>query len=203
MIEIDSEKFKLSENNFHNKVSDKYQIVIGHTFSSDMGHYKSWMHRENGKYKNTAAFTIEMDGTIHQHYDPKYHSNFVGILGVDQFIIPILLENEGHLTKYEGKYYNWIGDIYNRVEEDIVEQKWRDYEYWAPYTVEQISATAELVKYLCGLFNIPLQVMEHHMQSDNTLDYNGVAYRSNYSKIFTDLSPAFNYLLVKNKIEIK
>ena len=49
----------------------------------------------------------------------------------------------------------------------IVQQKWRNKEFWAPYTDEQTNSMVELVKYLCSVHNIPLQVMEHNTQSDN------------------------------------
>lgn len=202
-LNIDKETHKLSKDNYYEVMSDKHQIVIGHSFSSGMNHIVGWKTRLNGKNKKTAAFTISLSGEIFQHYDPKYCSDFINIKGVNQFIIPIVLENEGWLIKDEEnkRFLNWVGNIYNR-DEDIVPRKWRSKNYWAPYSKEQLESSIKLVKYLCGEFNINQTSIGYNTKVDTIADYNGVAFRSNYSSELTDLSPAFNFAEFKNKLEL-
>jgi len=136
------------------------------------------------------------------HYDPKHHSEFIGVDEIDRHIIPVVLENEGWLVKdsTSGEYLNWIGDIYNE-EDGIVETRWRNHEYWSPYTDEQLESLVKLCKYLCERFDIPLEALAHNTQADVEY-YGGVVYKSNYSKYYTDVSPAFNTTEFKNKLEL-
>ena len=55
-----------------------------------MRHFESWINRRNGNYKKTTPFTIDVDGTIYQHYDPKYYSDFLNC-EQDKCNIPIIL----------------------------------------------------------------------------------------------------------------
>lgn len=193
----------LGVNNYYQTEYNKTQIVIGNSLSSDMRHIIGWKTRLNGNYKITAPFTIAKDGTIYIHYDPKHHSDFIGIREIDRQIIPIVLENEGWLVKdlKTDSFLNWVGDIY-KGSDDIVETRWRNQEYWAPYTSEQMDSLVKLCKYLCGKFNIPLEAIAHNTKAD-VENFSGVAYKSNYSKYFSDVSPAFNTTLFKNKLELK
>ena len=133
--------------NFHQTEYNKTQIIVGNTFASGLDHITRWKTRMNGKYKSTAPFTILRDGTIHTHFDPKHHSDFMGIKDVDRNSIPIVLENYGWLTKdlQNDRYLTWIGDIYNE-EDGIVETRWRNHSYWSQYTSEQIDSLVKLCK---------------------------------------------------------
>lgn len=200
---IDKKLHKLSTDNYITEIHDKHQIIVGHTSHTNMRHVIGWENRLNGKYKNTAAFTIDHKGKIFQHYDPKYQSCFLKNESIDKFIIPIVLENEGWLRKDEdtNKFLNWNGDIYER-EDKVIEKKWRDNMYWAPYSTKQLNSLVDLTKYLCSAFDIPLQTIGHNTKVDVIFDYNGVVFRSNYDKDYTDLSPAFNYISFKKKLEL-
>jgi N-acetyl-anhydromuramyl-L-alanine amidase AmpD len=200
MINIDNLKYKLPRTNYFKKVYKKTQIVIGHTASKDMNHYKGWLNRHNGHYKNTAAFTIDIAGNIHQHFNPKYFSNFIGDTKHNQKVISIVLENEGWLTKSitSGIFTTWIGDEYS---DDVTIRYWRGEMYWANYSELQMSSLIHLIKELSLNFNISLQTIGHNTKVDDIYDYKGIIFRSNFSKEFKDLSPAFNYETLKNKIE--
>jgi N-acetyl-anhydromuramyl-L-alanine amidase AmpD len=192
----------LGVNNFYQTEYPKKQIVIGNSFSKGLTHVTGWRTRVNGKYKKTAPFTITRDGTIYFHYDPKHHSEFIGTEEIDKNIIPIVLENEGWLTKdsdSEG-YLNWVGDIYNE-DDGIIETRWRNHRYWSSYTDEQIESLVRLCKYLCERFEIPLETLAHNTKADVDF-FEGVLYKSNYSKYYTDVSPAFDANEFKNKLEI-
>lgn len=200
MLKVDNKLFALSNKNYFDSEHKKTKIVVGNTFSNHMNHYIGWQKRLNGFSKKTSSFTIDIDGNIYQHYDPKFYSSFVGVEDLDKQIISILIENQGYLIKNIDKnnYIDYVGNIYNG---EVIEKKWRNNEYWATYNDHQIKSLIDLTKMLCNTFNIPLQVIEHNIKIDNINDYNGVLYKSNFSKRYTDLSPAWDYIKFKNKIE--
>jgi N-acetyl-anhydromuramyl-L-alanine amidase AmpD len=201
-IKIDSTTYKLPRINFHKTAKKKTQIVVGNTFSTNMNHYKGWLSRYNGEYKKTAAFTIDKDGNIYQHYDPKYSSDFINNKKVNDFIIPVVIENLGWLINdtTTDKILTWVGDEYIN-EETMVKCLWRTHEYWDGYTESQLDSLIELSKYLSDKFNIPIQTIGHNTKVDDIYEYRGVVFRSNYQRQSTDLTPAFNYELFKSKLE--
>jgi len=201
-MKIDIKKYSLPENNYINVETIKKQIIIGHTGTNKMRHYQKWTNRLNGKYKRTAAFTIDAAGKVYRHFDPIYFSDFLGNLELDKKSIVILLENEGWLAKEGDKneFINWIGHIYNNPDE-VIEKRWRGYLHWAPYAKEQVNATINLVSELCDEFFIPKFAIPHNTKIENIDEFNGVLYRSNLEKHYTDLSPAWNCENFKHKLE--
>jgi hypothetical protein len=200
---IDEVTYALTNNNYIDKESVKKLIVLGHTGNHNMRHVTSWLHRYNKKYKKTAAFTIDTAGFVYRHFDPKYQSRYFNQLDLDNKTIVILLENDGWLVKdNKNEFITWNGDIYNKSN-DIVEKKWRGYNYWCPYTNEQFNSAYKLIKMLCDEFLIPMTAISHNTKIDNLLDNNGIIYKSNLDKHYTDLSPAWPCEEFKNKIELK
>lgn len=200
---IDETKYVLSENNYIQVECIKTQIVIANSFNHDMRHVIGWKNRNNGKYKKTAAFTIDAAGLVYRHFDPKYMSKFFGALELDTKTIVIVLENDGWLLKDKEKnrFITWIGDIYNKSDE-VVEKRWRGYNYWAPYTTEQFDSTIELVKELCDEFYIPITAIGHNTKIESLFGYQGVIYKSNIEKHYTDLTPAWDCVEFKHKLEL-
>lgn len=202
-LKIDTETYKLTADNYHHIQTTKHQIVIGHTFNTGMNHYNGWVKRLNGNYKSTAMFTVDVDGKIYQHFDPKFFSDFINIKGVNESIISIVLVNNGWLSK------ELTGDTYttltgNMVKSDlIIERRWRNQKYWSPYTDEQMDSLIKLIRQLCEKYDIYLKTVGHNTKIDSVFDYEGIAFKSNYSKEFTDLSPAFNFVEFKNNLELK
>lgn len=201
MFEINKKRYKLSDTNYNKLVSTKHQIVIGHTSSSNMKHILAWKNRNNGEYKNTAPYTIDLDGNIFEHFDPKYYSDYLENKDMNRYIIPVLLENEGWLLKdvKTKKYINWIGDTYDR-DEEIFTLKWRNRSIWAPYSTKQQESLVYLLEFLTKKFKIPMKTIGHNTKVDSISDYNGIVFRSNYEKSYTDLSPAFDFENFKNLI---
>jgi N-acetyl-anhydromuramyl-L-alanine amidase AmpD len=202
-MKINNQTYKLGIDNYIKKRHSKHQIVIGSTFSENMNHFNGWKTRNGGKFKRTAAFTIDIYGNIYQHYPVEFYSQFLGIVGLDEHIIPIVIENEGWLVKdiTNDEYINYVGNIYNR-KDSVIEKKWRDQKYWAPYTKEQLESAIDLCKYLCNMFGIEFQTIGHNTKFDGIYDYNGIVYKSNFDKHYTDLNPTWDYLHFKNKIEL-
>jgi hypothetical protein len=201
---IDEHTYILSDDNFVQIETLKKHIIIGHTFNHDMKHYTGWLHRYNGKFKKTAAFTIDTTGFIYKHFKPKYHSRYFNDKKFDKKVIVILLENDGWLMKNGDKneFITWIGDIYKQPNE-VVEKKWRGYSYWSSYTKEQLDSVQDLVRSLCEEFNLPLSSVAHNTAIDRLDDYMPILYRSNLNKNFTDLSPAWDCNGFKEMLENK
>lgn len=190
--------------NFYQSEFMKTQIIIGNTFSNGLNHVTGWETRMNGKYKSTAPITILMDGTIHLHFDPKHHSDFMGIENIDKHSIPIVLENLGWLTKdlQNDRYLTWIGDIYNG-ENKVVEKRWRNHTYWTTYTNEQVESLVNVCEYLCDRFDIPRETFSHNTYVDSVDKFRGVVYKGNFSKFYSDVNPTFMFDEFKNKLELK
>lgn len=202
-MKINKEKFKLKSKNYINRESKKSKIVIGNTFSTDMNHFIGWETRWYGTYTKTSNYTIDIYGNIYEHFSPKYFSNFINDIDTREEVISILIENEGWLVKSlfeKNQYLNYVDDIYKR-ETDVFEKKWRKYRFWAPYNDVQLESASELVKSLCADFDIPLNVISHNTKLEDIKTYEGVLYKSNFEKFYTDISPAWDFNKFKENVE--
>jgi len=200
---IDNTSYKLTKDNYKAVECEKTQIVIGNTNNRDMRHVIGWLHRYNGIYKKTAAFTIDKEGNVFKHFEPKYYTRYFNNLVLDKKTIVILIENEGWLLKNgeNNEFITWVGDIYNQA--NPIEKKWRGYDHWVPYTEKQFESVTNLVKILCEEFDIPMTAIGHNTKVDNIADFSGVVYKSNLDRHFTDISPAWDFEGFKNKLELK
>jgi hypothetical protein len=201
-MKIDKKLYSLPDDSYLKFETIKKQIVIGHTGTNKMRHIEKWKNRLNGKYKKTAAFTIDTNGKVYRHFDPIYFSEILGDIELDKKSIVILLENDGWLTKNveKNEFINWVGHIYNKPE-DIVERRWRNYSYWAPYSDEQFTSAVKLVSNICEEFFIPKFAVPHNTKIEDLEKFNGVLYKSNLEKYYTDLSPAWDFEKFKYKLE--
>lgn len=199
---IDEEKYKLPLKNYIPHKCEKTQIVFGNTFNLNMKHVEGWLNRYNGNYKKTAHFTIDIDGNIFNHFDPNFTSKYFKDNTLNNKSIIILLENYGWLTKNinQNTYNTWFGDIYN-MQSEVVEKKWRNQKYWLVYSEKQFQSAIDLSIFLCDKFNLPKFVMAHNTKIDNIKDFNGILYKSNIEKYYTDLNPSWNFEKFKEKIE--
>tara|TARA_R100000908_G_scaffold23482_1_gene9511 strand:+ start:19503 stop:20129 length:627 start_codon:yes stop_codon:yes gene_type:complete len=200
---INTKRYKLTKKNYIPQGTKKNKIVIGVTYSNNMSHYTGWSNRNNGAYTRTAMFTVSMDGKVYEHFSPNYFSDFMLKPDLNESSITILLENEGWLIKdltNENKYINYVGHIYNR-KDSVINKRWRNQTYWAPFTDKQVDSTIKLVAELCKNFNIPMNVVSHNTNLDDAQNFNGVLYRSNFEKYYTDITPAWDFKYFKNKLE--
>tara|TARA_R110000782_G_scaffold21299_1_gene57339 strand:- start:29749 stop:30348 length:600 start_codon:yes stop_codon:yes gene_type:complete len=195
-----NKKYLLPLANYNEVENIKKQIIIGNTFNYDMKHIISWVNRFNGKYKKTAAFTIDAAGIVYKHFEPSHQSEYFNDLDLNNKSIVILLENEGWLNNNQenNQFISSLGHIYN--EDEVFHKKWREHSHWSPYSKEQIDSAIMLIKGLCKEFFIPLTVMTHNTKIDDLEDYKGVLYKSNLEKHYTDVSPAFNFEYFINNI---
>lgn len=199
---INKEKYKLKEESYNVEKFDKDLIIIGNTLNSGMNHFDVWNNKINGKYKNTATYTVTLKGEIYEHFNPIYYSNFLGAGKFDRKTITIALENEGWLTKdfEHGFYINWSGEKYERKDK-IVEKSWRGRLRWAPYKKKQMDALVFLCEELIEKFKLDKFVSPNNVKVNEFTKKKGIYYRSNYLKTSLDVSPAFNIKYLKEKIE--
>ena len=191
---------RVDHKKYYDNISDKRQVVICNSYSSDIDYMNKWNTRCGGSYKNTVPYSIDLDGTVYEHFNPKYSSVVTG-LDADANLIGINLINEGWLVLGEdNEYFNTFKTIYKR-EPTPLNIEWRGKEYWTPYTKEQMESLVELCKFLCDKFNIETTTMTHNTKVNGVSDLKGILYRSNYSDQYRDVSPAFdfNYLIKKLK----
>lgn len=201
MAIIDTVTYILTNKNYHNELYDKTQIVIGHSFRTDMLHFASWVYRLNGNNKKTANFTINKEGKIYQHYDPKYYSTFINHQQ-DKASISIVLENKGWFKKDSliDRYIDWLGNTYRKDSKDVLMKRWRNHTYWDKYSELQLESLKELIIKLCDDYNIPKNFIGHNTYDENTDLFKGITFRSNYHQESTDVSPAFDMNILKNII---
>lgn len=195
-MNINKKDYILKETNYHKKVYQKTQIVVGHSGRKKMRHFDAWVNRRNGNYKKTSPYTIDIDGTIYQHYDPKYYSDFLNC-EQDKCNISITLVNQGWLKLNDlNVYVDWLGHIYSKNIKPV-EKSWRDYKYWAKYTEKQFVALKKLIDYLSKKFDIEKKVINNNVYDENVDLFKGITFRSNYSRDLTDVSPAFEIEKIK------
>jgi hypothetical protein len=197
-----NKKNRLKDSSYFKKKYKKQQIVIGNSLNVDLKHFDIWNKTISGKYKGTSPYSIGLDGVIYEHYDPSYYSSFLNDENLDKKIISIILENEGWVTKDFNKktFIMWNGNIYNR-KEPLFERKWRGKLRWAPYSNEQMESLVLLCNHLTDKFNIPKEVSSDNITITDYRLKKGVYYRSNYSKNYLDVSPAFNFNYLKENVE--
>lgn len=198
---IDYNSFNLNEKNFYPTENVKRQIVIGNTFNIGMNHFIGWTNRVNGFYKKVSNFTVDVDGKIYQHFDPKYYSDFIPNSLYNKNIISIVLVNQGWLDYdiKDKKYINCFGNLHQGS--GMTEKRWRNHVFWDIYQEKQIESLVKLTKYLLEKYNIPNKVLSHNTYVKDIINFEGVTYRSNWIKDSTDLSPSFDFEIFKNKVE--
>lgn len=190
-MQIDNAKYKIDEINRYKTQNPKTQIVLATSLRKDSHHIIRLTHKEFGKTKRWNTYTISRDGTTFQHYDSKFHSDFLGIKDADKQSISIVLENMGCLFQApQGKYINWINEICDF--NNIIEKEWLGYNYWEKFSEEQIESAVQLCNDLCDEHNIPKMCIEFHHYHKDTIRFRGIVFRSNYIEDSSDINPLFD-----------
>jgi N-acetyl-anhydromuramyl-L-alanine amidase AmpD len=220
---INSTRYVLPLKNYYQSPQAKKAIVLHHTNgwtvvkgtkdTPSMNHFNWW--KSTDKHVST-PYSIDYKGNIYEHFDPQYWAYHLGLgkSSLEKMSIGIELTNEGYMTKdKDGKFFWYSGKVaipYNRPQDEpvFVKKGWRDYNWFAPYSKEQVDSTLFLVKYLCDEFNIKKNFIsdcEYHPEVlDGTFEgiYNHANVRdfpSNRPK--WDLSPAFPFRWFKTQLE--
>jgi hypothetical protein len=152
MVNIDKKKHKIANINYYKSKYKKTQIIIAFSLRKDDYHLKRMYHKEFGISKKWNTFTINRDGVIYQHYDPKYYTDFINKKKIDKQSISIILENMGALIKHDNKYVNWVNEVC--LDDNVKEFRWMGDKYWEIINSKQYNSTIELCNKLCDDFNI-------------------------------------------------
>ena len=202
-MQIDESTYRIKEINRYKTQSPKTQIVLATSLRKDNFHITRLQHKDFGKTKKWNTYTISRSGLIYEHYDPKHHSDFLGIKEADKQSISIILENMGSLFETsDGKHINWINEICE--EDNVVEKNWLGYNHWEQFTVEQIISTVELCRELCEKYGIPKDIIDFNHYHKDITKFRGIVFRSNYIENSSDINPLFNieefYEMLNNEI---
>lgn len=185
--------FKTLESNYSLIPNNKEQIVLGHTSRGIKTYLDGVKLRRSVKIPN---YTIDKEGKIYNHF---VADNYSFVVPNDK-TITLFLENDGWLVKKKKYFYNWVGEVYKG---DVHEQEWRGYSYWAKYSDEQVKSLKELIDNLCMKYTISRNTVGHNTKLLDPTSVKGILCRSNYYEEYTDLSPAFDFSKIKNKIKKK
>jgi hypothetical protein len=131
-------------------------------------------------------------GMVYQLFDTNHSSNTFNNPNIDKKQIKIAIENLGWLNKntITGVLNNWIGDPY-RGEPHI--RNWRNHYFWDTYSDTQIKSLYELCNELCDKHKITKQIVPSHGYFENASNFMGIVCKSNFSSIYTDINPSFNF----------
>jgi hypothetical protein len=191
MLKIDSETYSIKEFNRYNTQIAKTQIILATSLRKDSNHIIRLSHKDYGNTKAWNTFSISRAGEIYQHYNPIYHTDFLGIKEVDSKSISIVLENMGWLVaESDNKYINWINEVCDV--NDIEEKQWLGYNFWEKFPQKQIENTVLLCRRLCDEFVIPKILMDFHHYHKETHKFRGIVFRSNYIEESSDVNPLFD-----------
>ena len=191
MKHIDQETYKVVKECYYKSKHVKTQIIIGSSLRKDNNNSTHLKHKNRGKHKHWSCYTVGRDGSIFEHYDPLYYSDFMGKKAVDKISISVILENMGGLVKVgDNKYINWLNEECDS--KNVGKKKWMLNTYWELYPTNQMKGLAELCKFLCEKFDIRLNCFEIHHHHEQANEYKGILFRSNYDVNGNDLNPFFN-----------
>lgn len=180
------------------KKSKKTQIFLFDTLRRFDEYVSKLKYRDNGKYEDIPHFIISKTGLVYEVFNTNYSSITFNNPEIDKKLIKVAIENLGWLNKntINGFLYNWIGDIYRL---DPYCKEWRGHYYWDIYTDKQYDSINELCKVLTEKHNIPYNVVPSHSHFSDSAKFKGIICKSNYSDIYTDINPSFNFnILLKN-----
>jgi len=193
MLEILDVKDLENKNlNIKKRKTKKSQIILFDTnrkFNDYIGKIK---YRNNGNYSDIPHFIVTKMGLVYNIFNPNYSSNTFNIPKLDNKQIKIAVENLGWLQKntITGILHNWIGDPY-RSEPYV--KKWRGYFYWDPYTEEQTESLNKLCEYIIDNYNIEHNIVQNQGYFKNSIYFNGILSKSNFSTIYSDINPSFKF----------
>lgn len=193
---IDKEKL-----NIVRRKTKKTQIFLFDTQRRLEDYLNKLKYRKNGGYTDIPHFVIGKNGIIHNIYDTDFYSNTFNKKSIDKKLIKIGLENLGWLNKntITGILNNWIGDPY-RQEPHI--KSWRGHVFWDKYTDEQMSTLSDLCNELCEKHEIKKQSINTQGYFKSAHNFEGIICKSNFSDIYTDINPSFNFKIIfKNATE--
>lgn len=197
MLIQDVENLDKKKLNIHRKKTKKTQILLYDTKRRIDDFFNKLKYRRNGEYEDVPHFVISKLGIVYEIYDTNFSSNTFDNSKIDKKQIKIAIENLGWLNKntITGVLNNWIGDPY-RSEPYI--KSWRSYYFWDPYTDTQMKSVSDLCENLCEEHDIFKQIVPSQGFLERASNFNGIICKSNFSSIYTDINPSFDFSIFFN-----
>ena len=200
MMQIDDITYLVKEVNRYKTQTVKTQIVLATSLRKNNYHITRLLHKEVGNTKRWNTYTVSRNGIVFQHYNNKFHSDFLGIKEADKQSISVVMENMGALfVTPTGKYINWLNEICDK--DNVVKKNWLSYDYWEKFTTEQIESIVVLCKQLCEEHNIPKKCIDFHHYHKDTIKFRGIVFRSNYIEDSSDINPLFDIAKFNEMLE--
>jgi hypothetical protein len=189
---IDKDKLNITK-----RKSKKTQIFLYDTQRRADNFVNKIKYRKNGNYDDIPHFIVTKLGMVYQLFDTNHSSNTFNTPLIDKKMIKIAVENLGWLNKntITGVFNNWIGDTYRT--EPLV-KNWRNYFFWDKYPTTQLDSLSELCNHLCEKHNIFKQVVPSQGYFKNASNFKGIVCKSNFSTIYTDINPSFDFRVFFN-----
>jgi N-acetyl-anhydromuramyl-L-alanine amidase AmpD len=208
----------------------KNKIILHYTVGTLRGDLSSLTKPDNYM---SVAYLIGRNGIIYELFSPEYWSYHLGQSSVggngynSKESIAIELSNYGPLklvgenleTIYSEAEYTIAGvkkttskDIYCSIGDkeayNMVSGGFRGYECFASFTNDQLTATKELIAYLCDRFNIPKKIMNQDKRCNvfssdtEAKEFKGICSHVNFRPSGKwDIGPHFSWLeMVDEKI---
>ncbi len=197
MLVQDVENLDKKSLNVLKKKSKKSQIFLYDTQRRIDDFFNKIKYRRNGNYDDVPHYVVSKLGVVYQLYSTHYSSNTFNDPKIDKKQIKIAIENLGWLNKntITGVLNNWIGDPYRS---DPYIRNWRNYYFWDPYTDSQMNSLADLCEDLCEQHGIFKQVVPSQGYIQKASNFHGIVCKSNFSSIYTDINPSFNFSIFFN-----
>ena len=189
---LDKNKLKIVK-----RKSKKTQILLYDTQRKIEDFVQKLKYRKNGKYEDIPHFIVSKTGNIFRVFDSNHTSNTFNNPKIDRKQIKIAIENLGWLNKntISGHYTNWIGDAHRS---DPYIKQWRNNFYWDRYTDIQMEMISSLCDHLCEKHDIFKQHVPSQAYFENISKFNGIVCKSNFSNIYTDINPSYNFRTIFN-----
>lgn len=170
----------------------KSQILLCDTHRRITDYIHMIKYRRNGNYDDIPHYIVTKMGDVYQIMDTKHYSTTFGDPKIDKKLIKIAIENLGWLNKntMNGMLNNWIGDPYRN---DPYIRNWRGHFFWDKYSEEQLDTINELCNTLCDTHDIEKKIVPSQGYFKQASNFNGIVCKSNYSDIYTDINPSFNF----------
>lgn len=180
------------ELNIVRKKSKKTQILLFDTGRRIDDYINKLKYRRNGQYDDIPHYIVTKLGLVYKVFDTNFSSITFGDPKKDKKIIKIAVENLGWLSKntITGVLNNWIGDPY-RSEPFL--RNWRNYFYWDTYSNLQMESLSKLCDELCEKHKIFKQTVPSQGFFERATNFQGIVCKSNFSTIYTDINPSFNF----------
>lgn len=178
--------------NIYRRKTKKKQILLFDTQRRIDDYINKIKHRRNGRFDDIPHYVISKQGSIFQIFDTNHSSTTFNDPEIDKKQIKIALENLGWLNKntITGFLYNWIGDPY-RSQPHI--KSWRNHHFWDKYSDDQLKSLKELSDFLCNKHDITNRSVPSQGYFVNAPHFSGIVCKSNFSDIYTDINPSFNF----------